>query len=106
MENRFGSVGIGKTVIVYMHLYPILWVLVKHNREYRQVVISYQKPNISDCQYIENITRMRKPLIPNGKSRKFGGFPISYFVPYNEIELCLIPFTNTYGSHNLIKFRG
>ncbi len=33
IENRFRSAGIGDSEIVYMHLYPNRWALVKHNRE-------------------------------------------------------------------------
>ena len=31
MKNRFRSAEIGKTGIVYMHLYPNRWGLVNHN---------------------------------------------------------------------------
>ncbi len=39
VENRFRSAGIGESEIVYMNVYPNRWVLVKYNRELRQLVI-------------------------------------------------------------------
>ncbi len=39
MENRFRSAGIEESEIVYMHVYPNRWVLVKHNLKYGRLVI-------------------------------------------------------------------
>jgi hypothetical protein len=39
MENRFRSVGIGKSKQSSMNLYPFRWDLVKHKRNNRQMVI-------------------------------------------------------------------
>jgi hypothetical protein len=38
-----------------------------------------------NVRYIENITRIRKPVICNGISPKFNGFKTQGFLPLKEI---------------------
>jgi hypothetical protein len=40
LKNRFRSVGIGESKIIYMHLYPNRWILVNPFLGLRQVVIN------------------------------------------------------------------
>ena len=45
--------------IIYTHLYPNRWALVKHNPEYGQIALSENQISI-DFRYIENITTLAK----------------------------------------------